>query len=254
MHIKLVQNIINKIRGKNTQRYKYVSKNESNRDNWIIDKLKNIPENKKILDAGAGEMPYKKYCTHLKYISQDYCQYKGSAEGNKTEGLLNETWDTKNIDIVSDIISIPQESGTFDAILCSEVFEHIPYPIKAVKEFSRLLKKDGELIITAPFCCLTHQTPYYFYSGYSTYWYKKILEENDFEIIEMQANGNFFEYLLQEINRLPSCHNKFVKNNDMDIPRDAISEVSEYIDFCSKNQKKSEDILCFGWHVLAKKK
>ena len=51
--------------------------NLSNRIEWIEQKLLNIPKGLSILDAGAGELPYKKYCNHLNYTSQDFGQYDG---------------------------------------------------------------------------------------------------------------------------------------------------------------------------------
>ncbi|MGA2913324.1 MAG: class I SAM-dependent methyltransferase [Methanoregula sp.] len=72
------------------------------------------------------------------------------------------TFNTSNLDIVSENTSIPELDASFDAIMCIEVFEHLPEPILAIKEFSRLLKPDGHLILTAPFCCLTHMAAYYF--------------------------------------------------------------------------------------------
>lgn len=251
MRFEIGQRIIDKI--KNSFKHHYENQNEPNRNDWVIKNLNNIPKGKKILDAGAGIMRYKPYCSHLQYTSQDYCQYKGLEDGNTTEGLLNDKWDTSMIDIVSDIISIPVDDSSFDAILCTEVFEHIPYPIKALEEFKRILKPEGILILTAPFACLSHQTPYFFYSGYSVYWYKKFLEDNDFEIIEMSANGNYFEYMLQELHRLKSCQKKYCKKK-IYYPKREVARISRYLEACSKNQQNSEDILCFGWHVLAKKK
>jgi SAM-dependent methyltransferase len=114
--------------------------NISNRERWLKKTLRKIPKGKKILDAGAGELQYKKYCEHLKYTSQDFAEYNG--EGN-TSGLQMGSWDNTKLDIVSDITSIPVANASFDAIMCVEVFEHIPKPIDAIKEFSRILKKTA---------------------------------------------------------------------------------------------------------------
>jgi ubiquinone/menaquinone biosynthesis C-methylase UbiE len=133
--------------------------NDKNRVEWLRKTLKSIPSGLRILDAGAGEKRFKDFCSHLDYVSQDFAQYNG--EGDKT-GLQMGKWDQANLDIVSDITSMPEPDESFDAILCTEVFEHIPDPISAIKEFSRLLKRGGRLIITAPFCCGTHFAPYYF--------------------------------------------------------------------------------------------
>jgi Methylase involved in ubiquinone/menaquinone biosynthesis len=47
-------------------------------------------------------------------------------------------WDNSKLDIVSDILSIPLPDHSVDAIMCTEVLEHIPDPLGAIKEFSRL--------------------------------------------------------------------------------------------------------------------
>jgi len=38
----------------------------------------------------------------------------------------------------------------FEKILCFEVLEHLESPIKALKEFKRILKEDGEIIVSVP--------------------------------------------------------------------------------------------------------
>ena len=127
----------------------YTNKNEINRQKWLKKTLADISTGS-ILDAGAGELKNKDYCQHLDYTSQDFCEYSGEQKGQK-EGLHNKTWDTRKIDLVSDITSIPSPDKSFDTILCSEVLEHIPEPTHALDEFERLLKSGGKLILTAPF-------------------------------------------------------------------------------------------------------
>ena len=225
--------------------------NISNRENWLKKTLKNIPMNQSILDAGAGELRYKKFCTHLKYTSQDFGEYSGDFQ----EGLQNKDWDNSKIDIKSDIINIPVENNSFDNIMCIEVLEHLPEPIKAIKEFSRILKKNGKLIITAPICSLTHMAPYYFYNGYSKYWYKKFLQDNGFEILEIKLNGNYFEYLIQELKRVKEIAKKYSKINIFFklILYFLLIPFLFLLKYFSKSSKNSEELLCFGVQVLAKK-
>jgi 2-polyprenyl-3-methyl-5-hydroxy-6-metoxy-1,4-benzoquinol methylase len=117
-----------------------------------------------IVLSGAGELKNKNLCLHLNYVSQDLCEYDGL--GNKF-GAHTATWDTSKIDIVSDITNIPEPNASYDVILCSEVFEHIPDPLKALDELQRLLKIDGILIITAPFSSHAHFAPQFHATGFS---------------------------------------------------------------------------------------
>ena len=87
------------------------------RENWLESVLNDIPKGMKILDAGAGESQYKKYCTHLDYVSQDFAEYDGTGD---SKGIQKESRDYSNLDIVSDITSIPVSDNTFDVIMCIE--------------------------------------------------------------------------------------------------------------------------------------
>src|SRR5581483_4512282 len=126
-------------------------------------------------------------CSHLDYVSQDFGQYDG--QGNQI-GLQTESWDNSKLDITSDIAAVPAEDESFDAVMCIEVFEHIPHPTEAVREFARLLRPGGTLIITTPVSSLTHFAPYYFYNGYSRFYFEKVLPEHGFRIREISFNGN----------------------------------------------------------------
>lgn len=224
--------------------------NESTRIKWIESTLKKIPEGLTILDAGAGECPFKKFCGHLKYIAQDFGQYHGDGE----IGLQTGTWNNTKLDIVSDIVSIPLPDRSLDAIMCTEVLEHIPDPLAAIKEFGRLLKPGGYLLITAPFASLTHFAPYHFASGLSRYFYEKHLPDNGFEITDMQFNGNFFEYVAQENRRIKSVAAKYA-NKKLNLFQKIIIHLNLLmLQGLSKKDKGSSGLLCYGIHVFARKK
>ena len=185
----------------------YKKSNKAPREKWIRQALKEVPENHKLLDAGAGELQYKKYCEHLQYVSQDLGTYDGTGNG---EGLQVGERDNSRLDIKSDIIDIPVEDQSFDAILCIEVFEHIPEPIKALEEFGRILKKGGVAIITVPVSSYTHYAPQYFYNGFSKYFFEKFLSDNGFEIEELSFNGNYFTYLFSMVTAVPSVTKRYM--------------------------------------------
>ncbi len=172
------------------------TRNEIDRELWAKAALSKLSQGGRILDAGAGEQLYRSYCSHLTYVSQDFCEHEGT--GNN-RGLQTGSWDTSQIDIISDITAIPAPDASFDAILCTEVFEHIPDPIAALNEFHRLLRPGGKLILSAPFCSLTHFAPYHYYSGFNKYFYEHYLPKIGFNITEITANGDYSEYAAQEL-------------------------------------------------------
>lgn len=170
------------------------------REIWVERALEKVKDGSKILDAGAGECYYAKYCRHLEYVSQDFGKYDGKGDD---AGIQTGTRDNSAIDIISDIVDIPVKSASFDAILCVEVFEHIPRPLDALAELSRVIKKNGTLILTAPFTSLTHYSPFYFYSGFSENFYKENLPKYGFKIKEIYSYGNYFDGLSLELARVP---------------------------------------------------
>ncbi len=227
------------------------TRNQFNREVWLEKTLKQIPAGSRILDAGAGEQKYKRFCNHLNYVSQDFAQYDGMGDG---AGLQTGSWDQSTLDIISDITAIPEPVESFDAIMCIEVFEHLQEPIKAIHEFSRLLKPDGHLILTAPFCSMTHFAPYHYYTGFNRYFYETHLPANGFVIVDLRENGNYFEYLAQEVRRVPSMAKRYSKDSSRRFESLAMKVCLSMLNRFSKKDNASSEILHFGYHVLAIKR
>ncbi|MBK8988620.1 MAG: methyltransferase domain-containing protein [Chloroflexi bacterium] len=226
------------------------TRNRQTREAWLEKTLQAIPAGQRILDAGAGELRYKNLCSHLHYVSQDFAQYTGEGDGI---GLQTGTWDQTRLDIVSDITDIPVEEASFDAVMCIEVLEHVPDPISALRELTRVLRPGGVLIVTAPFASLTHYAPYFFQTGYSRYFYEYWLETMGYTIEDMQWNGNYFEFLAQELRRLPWASKEYA---DTAVPlhlRFILGLLLAWLEKPAKRSQGAEQLLSFGLHIKAKK-
>jgi SAM-dependent methyltransferase len=164
--------------------------NETRRDEWVKDHASLLPAGTRVLDVGAGSCPYRRLFAHCDYRTHDFQQLK--------PGLLRSHEDYGQIDYVGDICNIEVADATFDVILCTEVLEHIPEPIRAVKEFARILRPGGELLLTAPLGSGLHQEPFHFYGGYTPHWYRRFLKEVGFEDVRIESNGGFFSFYGQE--------------------------------------------------------
>jgi ubiquinone/menaquinone biosynthesis C-methylase UbiE len=227
------------------------TRNEIPRWQWTIDRLKELPEGTRLLDAGAGERRFKPYCTHLRYVAQDFAQYDG--QGNQA-GLQTGTWDQTGLDIVCDITAIPEPDGAFGAVLCTEVLEHVPDPVLALKELARLTAPGGIMILTAPFCSITHFAPYHFSTGFSRYFYEHHLASLGLDILQICPNGDYFEYLAQELLRAPHVAEAYGAPGLEDDEAIAAKAVLNALARYSRVATSSAELLCYGYHVVAKKR
>jgi SAM-dependent methyltransferase len=227
------------------------SRNLKSREKWLAACLAEVPVGARILDAGAGKQQYKSLCRHLDYISQDFAEYDG--KGNSV-GMQTGVYDYGKLDIVSDITSIPEPNASFDAIMCIEVLEHVPDALAAVRELSRLLKAGGKLIVSSPFCSLTHFAPYHFATGLSRYWYEQHLPSLGMEIKNIQFNGNFFEFVAQELKRVSWVIGIHGGPKWTSLQKLATRIVLGALASSSRESKGSEELLSFGIQVVAVKK
>jgi SAM-dependent methyltransferase len=141
------------------------------RDQWVREQAARLPAGSLVLDAGAGASKYRPFFAHCDYQTQDFCQY----EGPLVKYL-------QPVDHVCEITRIPLPDGALDCILCTEVLEHVPDPMAVLAEFSRLLKRDGLLLLTAPLLSHLHMEPYHYYGGFTHYWYRHWLPKHGLRV------------------------------------------------------------------------
>lgn len=213
--------------------------NQHQRETFVKEQLLKLPQGSKLLDAGAGSQQYRKYAQHLDYVSQDFNEYEQDSVPSFAAGT--EKYSYGKTDIVGDIWAIDAADGEFDAVLCTEVLEHIPYPVDTVKELARVLKPGGVLILSAPSNCLRHFDPYFFSSGFSDRWFERILPENRLAIDSLEPVGDYYSWVKVELFRTMSQKRS-----------SSIWLLAALIWF--KVQKPTEESIattCMGYHVVA---
>lgn len=94
-------------------------------------------------------------------------------------------------DVLADASSIPLPDHSFDIAIMGEILEHLPDPIRALKEASRLLKPGGKLLATVPFLYPIHADPDD-YGRYTDSYWREAARLAGFSSVETKRQGAMF--------------------------------------------------------------
>jgi ubiquinone/menaquinone biosynthesis C-methylase UbiE len=95
---------------------------------------------------------------------------------------------------------MPIKDGIFDAVLCTQVLEHLEWPRESVMEMYRVLKPGGKLYITLPMAQSEHQVPYDFFR-YTSYGIESICKHAGFKEIKITPFGGLWVRWAYELPR-----------------------------------------------------
>lgn len=154
---------------------------------FVENVAKSLPTGSSILDAGAGESVYKKHFSHCKYKAIDLA-------------VGESRWNYANLDYVGPLHDMPIEDDVFDAVLCTQVLEHLEWPRESVKEMHRILKPGGKLYMTVPMAHSEHQIPYDFFR-YTSYGLESICKHAGFHDIKINPFGGLWVRWAYELPR-----------------------------------------------------
>lgn len=146
-----------------------------------------LPTGSSILDAGAGESIYKKFFSHCNYKAIDLA-------------VGESRWNYANLDYVGFLHEMPIENEMFDAVLCTQVLEHLEWPRESVKEMHRVIKPGGKLYMTVPMAQNEHQVPYDFFR-YTSYGLESICKHAGFNNIKITPFGGLWVRWAYELPR-----------------------------------------------------
>jgi SAM-dependent methyltransferase len=124
----------------------------------------------RVLDAGAGNAPYRKHFEHVTYETADFGEVRKKYS---------------HLDYTCRLEDLPMADGTYDLVLCSQVLEHIPDPLVVLREIRRVLKPGGQAWISAPLFYQEHEVPYDFYR-YTQYAWRRMAAEAGFTVESLE--------------------------------------------------------------------
>lgn len=150
---------------------------------WYINRFvaqvaENLVSGASVLDAGAGEGAYRRFFEHCNYRSVDLA-------------VGEELWNYAHLDYVAPLHDLPIEDNFFDAVLCTQVLEHLEWPRESVREMFRVLKPGGTLYMTVPMAHCEHQQPYDFFR-YTSFGIQSICKDAGFRNVDIEPFGGNF--------------------------------------------------------------
>jgi SAM-dependent methyltransferase len=94
-----------------------------------------------LLRRGADVVAYDHSIDELREVATMF--YAMASSGEVPEGATAAV-------VRGDVLALPFPDGSFDAVIASEVLEHIPDDERAMAEITRIVKPGGQVAVTVP--------------------------------------------------------------------------------------------------------
>lgn len=136
----------------------------------------------KLIDLGCGAMPYRALIAPLveRYDSLEL----------HPQAQTTFVGDVQNMSMVGD--------GVYDTVICLEVLEHLPEPLRALEEIHRILKPGGALILSVPHLSRLHEEPHDYFR-FTRYGIEVLLAQAGFDCVVIERRGGLFSFLGHQV-------------------------------------------------------
>jgi SAM-dependent methyltransferase len=135
-----------------------------------------------VIDVGCGEQPYRPCLAGFRrYVGYD----SPSAPDRGAHP-----------DVMGDALALPFADGCADAVLCTEVIEHVTDPSIMLAEFARVLRPEGSVLLTSPFTWHLHDEPHDYWR-FTEFGLRLLCERAGFRVMALRPTNGFAGALLQ---------------------------------------------------------
>jgi SAM-dependent methyltransferase len=96
------------------------------------------------------------------------------------------------------VFALPFRAETFDGVICTEVLEHVPDPIKALEAVREVLRPGGHLYVTVPMTWGLHYEPHDYFR-FTKYGLAHLAGVTQYEIEDLTPIGGLFTMILARL-------------------------------------------------------
>jgi SAM-dependent methyltransferase len=140
-----------------------------------------------LLDVGCGNAPYGDFLPQWQRVG------------------INIDADDANPEVVGDGLALPFRNACVDAVLCTQVVEHVRNPFVLVSEIARVLKPGGRLILSGPMYWPLHEVPHDYWR-FTEYGFKELCRQAGLEVQTMLPQGHAIALTAMSINHVFRGH------------------------------------------------
>jgi SAM-dependent methyltransferase len=148
-----------------------------------------LPPAVRLLDVGCGDMPYRQAIDARTYIGLDRMH----------------SFADRRPSIAADGQRLPIRASCCDAVLCTEVIEHVADERALAAELARVTEPGGRLVLTAPFVHGLHEQPHD-YRRPTSVGLHTLLADHGFEVLAMYSLAGtgavLADLVLRELDRV----------------------------------------------------
>ena len=208
---------------------------------FIAEAAERIRPGARVVDIGAGEAPYRHLFQHVDYVTVDW-------EQSPHDGA-------RRSDIIASADSIPLPDASVDAVVMTEVLEHINNPLATLREMARILKVDGQILLTVPFVWILHEMPHDYYR-YTPSALRNLLEDAGFDQVEVIPRGDdYFSTLAQLMQLTPQWITAMAVDDGLDDRRHLVGKTMADVSplFAALAPLDTQHLLPLGFNASARR-
>jgi SAM-dependent methyltransferase len=146
----------------------------------------------RLLDVGCGDKSFEGI--FRQYIDE-YVGIEHETSFKATSASLR----VSQPDLLYDGDRLPFDDCSFDTVVNIQVLEHTPQPHRLIADMARVLKKDGSLILAAPFSFRLHEEPKDFFR-YSPHGLRVMCDEVGLVVDHVEQVGSLWSLVGHKLN------------------------------------------------------
>lgn len=136
-----------------------------------------------ILDVGCGNAPYGDLLPGWRRIGINIDASDASPE------------------VVGDGTCLPFRDACADAVLCTQVMEHVRDPFGLVRELARVLKPGGVLVLSGPMYWRLHEEPHDYWR-FTRHGFLELARREGLEVVDLKDQGGGAALVAVALNQL----------------------------------------------------